>query len=95
MSRCPQLDVVSQGDTFDDAKKSLEEAISLWLESCILRGTLQRALQEMGFNLKLDPAEGRHTLVAHYKNDDDVLGDAFPLSLEIPAYQAAQFMTDQ
>lgn len=31
-SFCPELDVASQGDTFDEAKRNLKEAVELLLE---------------------------------------------------------------
>jgi predicted RNase H-like HicB family nuclease len=30
---CPELDVASQGDTIDEAKKNLQEALSLFFET--------------------------------------------------------------
>ncbi len=33
VARCPELDVTSQGRTYDQAIKNLREAISLYLES--------------------------------------------------------------
>lgn len=30
---CPELDVVSQGDTVDDARKNLQEALELFFET--------------------------------------------------------------
>ncbi|MFZ1932633.1 MAG: type II toxin-antitoxin system HicB family antitoxin [Thermoguttaceae bacterium] len=30
---CPELDVASQGDTVEDAKRNLSEAVSLFLET--------------------------------------------------------------
>jgi predicted RNase H-like HicB family nuclease len=46
---CPSLDVASQGVSPDDAKRCLDEAVQLWFESCLERGTLERALQELNF----------------------------------------------
>ena len=52
---CPVMDVASQGETIRAAKQNLEEACKLFLESCIRRGTLDRALEELGFR----PAESK------------------------------------
>jgi len=47
VSSCPALDVVSQGKSEIEAKKNLEEALKLFLEVCLERGTLE----ECGFSL--------------------------------------------
>lgn len=49
VSSCPVLDVYSQGDTLENAKKNLIEALSLFLISCFERGTLDAVLQDCGF----------------------------------------------
>src|SRR5206468_3783596 len=46
---CPKIDVVTQGTSAEDAKRCLDEAVELWFEDCIERGTLERALRECGF----------------------------------------------
>jgi predicted RNase H-like HicB family nuclease len=33
VSHCPQIDVASQGGTVEQARRNLEEAVTLWLES--------------------------------------------------------------
>lgn len=91
---CPSLDVFSQGDSSDDAKASLREAVELWFESCIERGTLQQAMQELGFR----PISASHVLaedeelVAMVETPEEVLGQPFSVDIEIPAYQASLFM---
>jgi predicted RNase H-like HicB family nuclease len=49
VASCPPLDVHSQGKTEAQAKKNLIEALSLFLESCHERGTLDAVLKECGF----------------------------------------------
>lgn len=49
MAVCPSIGVASQGTDVDDARSCLREAVQLWFESCIERGTLERALQESNF----------------------------------------------
>jgi len=49
VSSCPPLDVHSQGKTAAQAKKNLISALSLFLESCHERGTLDAVLKECGF----------------------------------------------
>jgi predicted RNase H-like HicB family nuclease len=82
---CPSIGVASQGVSADDAKRCLDEAVQLWFESCIERGTLERALQESNFR-PLHAAE-----MDHPENDRDgdvLLGDAFIVHVAIPAYAA-------
>jgi predicted RNase H-like HicB family nuclease len=49
VSSCPILDIHSQGETEESAKKNLVEAISLFLISCFERGTLDEVLKKSGF----------------------------------------------
>jgi len=49
VSLCPELNVSSFGDTPEDAKKSLSEAVSLFFEECQEMGTLDDILREAGF----------------------------------------------
>jgi predicted RNase H-like HicB family nuclease len=58
---CRSLDVYSQGDTPDEAKANLSEAVQLWIESCVERDTLGEALRELGwsaFRAEEGPVEG-------------------------------------
>jgi predicted RNase H-like HicB family nuclease len=43
---CPILDVWTQGDTLDKAKKNIIEALRLFLLTCFEKGTLDAALRE-------------------------------------------------
>lgn len=52
---CPQLNVSSFGDTVKEAKKSLIEAVSLFLEECQRIGTLHEVLEEAGYHLISKP----------------------------------------
>ena len=47
----PSFDVMSQGETIDEARANLVDAVHLFLESCCERGTLDQALKELGFSL--------------------------------------------
>jgi predicted RNase H-like HicB family nuclease len=49
ISKCPLLDVYSQGKNKKEALANLEEALKLFIESCYQRGTLVRLLTESGF----------------------------------------------
>ena len=49
----PDLNVSSFGDTVEEAKESIQEAIEAFLEECQEMGTLNEILEESGF-LKTD-----------------------------------------
>jgi len=57
VSYCPELDVASCGETVEEAKKNLKEAISISIVETKKMGTFDQFLQEAGF----------------YKSQDDVL----------------------
>ncbi len=46
---CPSLNVSSFGETVEDAKKSLVEAVEAFIEECSEMGTLEEVLEESGF----------------------------------------------
>lgn len=48
---CRELDVSSFGDSLDEARASLQEAVTTFLEGCELLGTLTDVLQESGFEM--------------------------------------------
>jgi len=50
VSYCPELDVASCGETVDQAKKNLKEVILINLEEAQKIGTLDKLLQEAGFD---------------------------------------------
>ncbi len=90
---CPSLDVFSQGDSEEEARASIEEAVKLWFESCLERNTLTQAMQELGFR----PIPPGHTpaesedVIAMVESPTEILGQPFEIAIEIPAYQAAMF----
>jgi predicted RNase H-like HicB family nuclease len=45
----PDLNVSSFGETIDEAKESIKEAIEAFLEECREMGTLNEVLEESGF----------------------------------------------
>ena len=49
VSLCRELDVSSFGDSQEDAKASLQEAVEAFLEGCEILGTLEEVLEESGF----------------------------------------------
>lgn len=52
VSLSPELGVSSFGKTAGEAKKSLKEAVSLFLEECQRLGTFKEVLQESGFKVR-------------------------------------------
>ena len=48
----PELNVSSFGETLDEAKESLKEAVEGFLEECETMGTLEEVIQEAGFEKK-------------------------------------------
>jgi predicted RNase H-like HicB family nuclease len=46
---CPELNVSSFGDTLEEALRSLQEAITLFLEECQHMGILDAVLEEAGY----------------------------------------------
>ena len=51
---CRELDVSSFGDTYEEARSSLQEAIEAFLEGCEYLGTLDDVLVESGFEKSKD-----------------------------------------
>jgi len=49
ISCCPSLDITTQGNTEDEAKRNLAEAIKLFLITCFEKGTLDSVLKRCGF----------------------------------------------
>jgi predicted RNase H-like HicB family nuclease len=50
VSYCPELDIASCGETVDQAKKNLGEVILINLEEAHRIGSLEKLLQEAGFD---------------------------------------------
>lgn len=46
---CPDLDVSSFGETIEEARHSVREAVEAFLEECEAMGTLEEVLEEAGF----------------------------------------------
>ena len=46
---CPALDLCTQGQTIKEARHNITEAIELFFESCLARGTMGEALTKRGF----------------------------------------------
>lgn len=55
----PELNVSSFGETIEDAKKSVKEAIEAFVEECERMGTIEDVLEESGFSKVNDIWESR------------------------------------
>ena len=51
---CRELDVLSFGDTPEDASSSLQEAVEAFLEGCEYLGTLEDVMVDSGFEKRND-----------------------------------------
>jgi len=96
---CPKLNVWSQGASKQEAQRCLKEAVELWIEDCLVRGTLDQALREVGFQpapwgIPLTGVEGSVT-VKRTADAAAVLGTDFDLNVSMPAYQATAFLQSQ
>ncbi|MDR2800431.1 MAG: type II toxin-antitoxin system HicB family antitoxin [Desulfovibrio sp.] len=50
IASCPELDLATQGETFERAESNLREAVTLFIESCLQRGTLEEVLRRAGYS---------------------------------------------
>jgi len=55
----PELNVSSFGETIENAKKSIKEALEAFVEECQRMGTLEDVLEESGFSRINDSWESR------------------------------------
>lgn len=69
LARCKALDVMTQGETPEHAIHNLNEALVLFTESCLRRGTLDQVLRESG----IPQAE----LEAFYDHTRQIMPDAW------------------
>src|SRR5258708_12147219 len=91
---CTKINVATQGKTETEAKRCLDEAVELWFEDCIERGTLQEALRECGFRTATREeadASPEHILVSR-EAEPDVLEDLFSVPVPIPPHHPAAYM---
>ncbi len=77
VANCPVLDLFTQGDTENEAKKNLKEAIELFLITCFENGTLQSVLTESGF---------RAGTVNLLDDDSNKTNNYIPINAKVPLY---------
>ena len=59
----PQLNVSSFGETVEEARDSLREAVSAFIEECRAMGTLNEVLEEAGFSRNDEDWEPRRPVL--------------------------------
>jgi len=69
---CPELDIASQGETFEDAKKNLREAVGVYVETVVADGAVQELLERLG------------TTYEDFKKKEVVHPESFSGSFEVP-----------
>jgi predicted RNase H-like HicB family nuclease len=63
VSNCPELDIAACGESVEQAKKNLKEVILINLEEAQKMGTLEKLLQDAGFDETQDVLALRKELV--------------------------------
>ena len=48
--RCPEIDLYTQGDTYEEAAENIKDALQGWFEVCMEHGTLEQVLAECGIS---------------------------------------------
>lgn len=59
----PQLNVSSFGETVEEARASLREAVAAFIEECQAMGTLDEVLEEAGFSRRNEDWEPRRPVL--------------------------------
>jgi predicted RNase H-like HicB family nuclease len=72
LASCPILDVHSQGATQKQAKRNLEEALTLFFVSCLERKTLDAVLKDCGFSVAQVPIPHGKKQIVSQKDYIDV-----------------------
>jgi len=68
LASAPELDFISQGKTFEEAKKNLFEVIKIQFEEMTEMGTLEEYLYEYGFVIEGDSIMPKREIVGFEKS---------------------------
>jgi len=68
IARSPELDMLAQGDTLEQAKKNLIEVVEIQLEEMKELGTLDEFLLEAGYKSQDDIVESENEIIAFDKS---------------------------
>lgn len=90
ISFCPLLDIYSQGDTEEEAKSNLQEAIMLFITSCFERGCLDEVLKGCGFEVVNEVKEVKVKKSKDLRAAPSHAADFLSLSLPLAVSHAAQ-----
>ena len=80
---CDALDVMTQGETEEQARVNIAEALHLFLRSCIERGTLDAVLKECGFTAVVAPDQQEYEATCDQAGKREYL--------DIPLHLLSQF----
>lgn len=80
IASCPPLDVWSQGDTKKEAEHNIKEAVSLFLVSCLERGTIGQVLKGCGWTPVSTKAKSKAKRV---KSTPDEKNVNIPIPMEL------------
>lgn len=72
-SLCPELDVASRGDTIEEARKNLQEAVTGHLQTARQEGIFDEILEQLGLSEKDIIKEKHH-----------IIPNSFSSSLTVP-----------
>jgi hypothetical protein len=70
---CPALELSSYGDNQKDAKKSFDEAMSIFLKETDRKGTLERYLLKLGWQLQQKPVPVYNQPTISLKENQELL----------------------
>lgn len=72
LATCPLLDVSSQGETAEEARQNLCEALTAFILSCLKRNTLDAVLRECGLTPSHKAASSGKKLIAKKEDYIDI-----------------------
>jgi predicted RNase H-like HicB family nuclease len=73
LAKAPELDFISQGNTFDEAKRNLLDVIKIQFHEMKEMGTFEEYLAECGFDVKGDQFVPQREIVGFEKSIVEVL----------------------
>lgn len=87
LAKCPSIDLVTQAPTKKGVLVAIQEAVSLWFESCIGRNVLNEALEELGFDkspwdVKNDPLPKSNFIAIRELASEEIPKDDFSFSID-------------
>ena len=66
---CPEIDVYTQGDTYEEAAENIRDAVQCWFDFCIEHGTLEKVLTECGFSpVRIERMKNAYSVAYSHEN---------------------------